>query len=317
MWFLSHTHLKIMHIWITTLWFSLCDFPLMRVFTSPKMRISRGPPVYVHIFFRLNTWNLNWKIFRTECNVITEWFNFINTLFRNPKERNLYEDVISRGGSYNNHGSYNGGSSSSRSVPWYSAAQGNWNPGGIPGGSSFNHGGNPGGSSFNPGGNPGGSSFNSGGNLGGSSFNPDGNPGGSSFNSGGNPGGSSFNPGGNHGGSSFNPGGNHGGSSYNPSRNPGGSSYNPGGGSYNPGRNPGGSSYNPGGNPGGSSFNPGENPGGSSFNPGGNPGGSSFNPGGNPGEGTSGHNFGRNSRTFDQQGIHKLIWNKKFKSRYA
>jgi len=220
---------------------------------------------------------------------------------RNPKERNLYEDVISRGGSYNNHGSYNGGSSSSRSVPWYSAAQGNWNPGGIPGGSSFNHGGNPGGSSFNPGGNPGGSSFNSGGNLGGSSFNPGGNPGGSSFNSGGNPGGSSFNPGGNHGGSSFNPGGNHGGSSYNPSRNPGGSSYNPGGGSYNPGRNPGGSSYNPGGNPGGSSFNPGENPGGSSFNPGGNPGGSSFNPGGNPGEGTSGHNFGRNSRTFDQQ----------------
>ena len=31
---------------ITTFWFSLCDFPLMRVFLSPKVRISRGPHVY-------------------------------------------------------------------------------------------------------------------------------------------------------------------------------------------------------------------------------------------------------------------------------
>ena len=36
---------KIMQYKITTFWFSLCDFPLMRVFPSPKMRISRGPPV--------------------------------------------------------------------------------------------------------------------------------------------------------------------------------------------------------------------------------------------------------------------------------
>ena len=34
---------------ITNFWFSQCDFPLMRVFTSPKMRISKGPPVpYFH-----------------------------------------------------------------------------------------------------------------------------------------------------------------------------------------------------------------------------------------------------------------------------
>ena len=31
---------------ITTFWFSLRDFQLMRVFLSPKMRISRGPHVY-------------------------------------------------------------------------------------------------------------------------------------------------------------------------------------------------------------------------------------------------------------------------------
>ena len=30
---------------ITTFWFSQCDFLLRRVFTSPKMRISGGPPV--------------------------------------------------------------------------------------------------------------------------------------------------------------------------------------------------------------------------------------------------------------------------------
>ena len=34
---------------ITTFWFSICDFPLMRVLTSPKMRISRGPPVYDYL----------------------------------------------------------------------------------------------------------------------------------------------------------------------------------------------------------------------------------------------------------------------------
>ena len=35
---------------ITNFWFSLCDFPLMRVFTSPKMRISRGSFSFVLIF---------------------------------------------------------------------------------------------------------------------------------------------------------------------------------------------------------------------------------------------------------------------------
>ena len=43
--FISHTSEKSCTYGITTLWFSLCDFPLMRVITSPKMCISRGPPV--------------------------------------------------------------------------------------------------------------------------------------------------------------------------------------------------------------------------------------------------------------------------------
>ena len=71
------------------------------------------------------------------------------TFFRQPRVRNLYEDVITRGGSYYNPGSNNRGNA--RNVPWYSVARNarNYNPGG---GGSFNPGGNLGGSSFNPGG---------------------------------------------------------------------------------------------------------------------------------------------------------------------
>ena len=48
--FISHTSEKSCTYGITTFWFSICDFPLMRVLTSPKMRISRGPPVqYVNV----------------------------------------------------------------------------------------------------------------------------------------------------------------------------------------------------------------------------------------------------------------------------
>ena len=43
--FISHTSEKSCTYGITTFWFPLCDFPLMRFFTSPKMGISRGPPV--------------------------------------------------------------------------------------------------------------------------------------------------------------------------------------------------------------------------------------------------------------------------------
>ena len=56
--FILHIRKKLCTYRITTFWFSLCDFPLMRVFPSPKMRKSRGPPVFINCQKNNTIWQM-------------------------------------------------------------------------------------------------------------------------------------------------------------------------------------------------------------------------------------------------------------------